>query len=794
MKLVKILKENKFIVFLAILCLLFFWEVLLHPTGFLYSEHYQSDLIEMHSIWYYYLKSSFEKFGYLPLWNHYVFSGVPFFATNFPLLFYPFTILFLFFPTDNVFPYYYMFNFFLGALFIYLLMRNLKLDKFSSFIAAIIYIFNARTAAYIFSGELNMMSMLILVPLIFLFSELAIQKNRIFYGIFAAIFVALIILGSHLQYVLYIYFFLFLYFFFRLYYVTKKGKKLSLGIKPTFIFIFIIILSILISSIQFLPNLELSKYHIRSDPNDYAYASLTSLPFKHLITLLIPNFFGSLLNDTYWGAYSYWSFAIYFGTLPLVLVFLSFFRKNKYILFYALMALLSLLIAFGKFTPVHYIFFKFVPGFDLFRVPARILVFFIFSMSILAGFGTNFLLSNKEIQYKKILFLITKVLVVVGIISLLGLGLIYVAKPAILSFGSEILKNRYSSSILDLGPLENYLEKIEPVYGWIFSGFLIFTTLIIAIVFLFILKLKNKISSKNFKILVFLIIIADLWIYSMPYINLKDSQEIFSKNDIIEFLDNEKDYYRVLDLTKYPYALPQHIANRYDIELLTGYDVIVLKRYYEFLGKAGNVKVQPSNTIPINDIANPQLVNLLNSKYIVSEKDLDDSKYELKFSNDNYNLYMNKNHLPRAFIVLEAIVLENKDEILNTLSREGFNIKKTVVLEEDPGINIKNQGVYKEATIDYYSPHKITIGVDMGNPGFLVLSEAWYPGWKAYDNNKEIKIYRADYILRAVYLEEGTHKVDFVFEPKSFKIGFLITIVTLLTIVFLLIVFWKYKI
>ena len=155
---------------------------------------------------------------------------------------------------------------------------------------------------------------------------------------------------------------------------------------------------------------------------------------------------------------------------------------------------------------------------------------------------------------------------------------------------------------------------------------------------------------------------------------------------------------------------------------------------------------------------------------------------------------MNKNHLPRAFIVLEAIVLENKDEILNTLSREGFNIKKTVVLEEDPGINIKNQGVYKEATIDYYSPHKITIGVDMDNPGFLVLSEAWYPGWKAYDNNKEIKIYRADYILRAVYLEEGTHKVDFVFEPKSFKIGFLITIVTLLTIVFLLIVFWKYKI
>ena len=782
MRLVKILKENKFIIFLAILCLLFFWKVLLHPTYFLYSEYDQSDLIQQHSFWYYYIKDSFEKFGYFPLWNHYVFSGVPFFAMNFSQLFYPFTVLFLFFPTDYVFTYFYMINFFLGGLFMYFLMRTLKLDKFSSFITAIIYIFNARIVAYIFSGEINMMSMLILTPLIFLFSELSIQKNRFFYGIFAAIFVALIILGAHLQYVLYIYFYLSLYFLFRVYYLAKENKEIYACIKPVFILVSIIVLSILLSSIQFLPNLELSKHHIRADKVNYDYASRTSLPFRHLITILIPNFFGSFLNGTYWGIPSYWNIAIYFGILPLILVTFSFFRKNKYSVFFAIMALLSLFIAFGKFTPVHYILFKLIPGFNLFRAPSRILFFFMFSLSILSGFGTNFLISNKKNQYKKILLVYVRILIVIFAISLLSFIFIYITKPTILSYGSDLLKERYSSSTLELEPLEYYLQKIEPSYNWILNGFLILALIVMSAAILFILRLNNKISITSFKVLLFLMILIDLWVYSMPYIQLKDPYEIFAKNDIIKFLENDKSYYRVLDLTEFPYALPQHIAGRYNIELVTGYDAIVLKRYYEFLGKAGNITVRPSTTIPIKNISKPQLVDLLNAKYITSSKKLNNPQYDLKFSNSKYNVYLNKNSLPRAFITHNALILKNKDDILDLLSSGQFDAKNTVILEDVPKGNLLNQGTYKEAIVEYYSPHRITVSTETETPGFLVISETWYPGWKAYDNGKEIKIYKADYVLRAVYLDKGNHKVDFVFEPKSLKIGFLITVTSLIIV------------
>jgi len=59
------------------------------------------------------------------------------------------------------------------------------------------------------------------------------------------------------------------------------------------------------------------------------------------------------------------------------------------------------------------------------------------------------------------------------------------------------------------------------------------------------------------------------------------------------------------------------------------------------------------------------------------------------------------------------------------------------------------------------------------------LSDTYYPGWKVYIDKKPGKIYRADYILRAVYLEPGKHIVKFRYGPFSFKIGFMITLATM---------------
>jgi uncharacterized membrane protein YfhO len=73
--------------------------------------------------------------------------------------------------------------------------------------------------------------------------------------------------------------------------------------------------------------------------------------------------------------------------------------------------------------------------------------------------------------------------------------------------------------------------------------------------------------------------------------------------------------------------------------------------------------------------------------------------------------------------------------------------------------------------VTFYSPNRIVVQANLDAPGLLVLSELWYPGWRAYDNSREVKIHRADYLLRSVYLEEGRHTVEFVYDPLSFKVG-----------------------
>ncbi|MBH0204076.1 MAG: YfhO family protein [Nitrospira sp.] len=66
----------------------------------------------------------------------------------------------------------------------------------------------------------------------------------------------------------------------------------------------------------------------------------------------------------------------------------------------------------------------------------------------------------------------------------------------------------------------------------------------------------------------------------------------------------------------------------------------------------------------------------------------------------------------------------------------------------------------------------------MSEPGILVLTDAFYPGWKVRVDGEEQKILRANYLFRAVALPAGNHKVEFIYDPASFKVGLMISLGT----------------
>ena len=108
-----------------------------------------------------------------------------------------------------------------------------------------------------------------------------------------------------------------------------------------------------------------------------------------------------------------------------------------------------------------------------------------------------------------------------------------------------------------------------------------------------------------------------------------------------------------------------------------------------------------------------------------------------------------------------------------------------MVLETDIWLKLAPPIYNETVTIFSYTPNEIVVHANLSNPGVLVLSEMWYPGWKAYDNGRETDVLRADYTLRGVYLDEGIHEVRFIYHPASLKFGALVSVVTLLLIFYI---------
>ena len=153
----------------------------------------------------------------------------------------------------------------------------------------------------------------------------------------------------------------------------------------------------------------------------------------------------------------------------------------------------------------------------------------------------------------------------------------------------------------------------------------------------------------------------------------------------------------------------------------------------------------------------------------------------------NTEVYENESCFPRAWVAHNVEVIKGKDPTLQRLQSAAFDPKQSIILNEDFDASRVNEVAISESSaceIVGYSPNRIVLDTNMARNGFLVLSEVYYLGWKAYVDGKESHIY-------AVYLDQGAHEVIFVYDPLSFKLGLCITAGTLLLV--LLVVLFALK-
>ncbi|MBD3229220.1 MAG: YfhO family protein [Candidatus Lokiarchaeota archaeon] len=774
---------------LFLLSILFFHKILISSESLIYSF----DVKHQYWPWKSMVFKIIRNYKEFPLWNPYTFSGSPFIGNPLVFIFHPLNIIYYFFG-EICFNYNFLLYNFLSGFFLYIFLRYLGLKSESSFISAIIYMFSTTLTIRIFSGHFGAIGVMTILPLEFLVLEMSIRKNKIMNWLLFSILLSFSFLLGHLEYILYSLIGLFSYFIFRVTILKKNtGKNNNI-----IFFTISVFFSVLLVSFQIIPILELSRYSVRGE-NNLGFSSSFSMPPYFPISFILPNFFGSSVNGSFWAPIVEWEVSAYVGIIPLYLSFLSLILgKSSYRWFFGFLIIFSILFSFGKYGFLFPLLFKIIPIFRFFRKPVAIIFLYTFSISCLSGIGfDNLIRKRRLLSSSKKNRIISELLFLVTIITFIVIVAFILCKNYIIDIASDVAMERLSKMSLPESRMDTLVSNSNIIIESIYSGilgdlFLILVINLFLVIFLIFGLSKGKIM---FMFLVFLIVL-NLWIYSINYIQL-DSKKM--DNELVSFLKQDSSLFRIfvfdnvkiegLEFKGSEY-IPDYLAYNYfgkfGIETVWGYDSTKLLKYTELFSKiSNNTFGGPESRIIIDEIKNPQILDLLNVKYIVTSEKLLDERYELKLNESGSLIYENKYWLPRIFPVHKKIV-SNKP--LENICKNDFSPSETVIFEEENGMGF-NKGT-DDLTIIEYSPNKIKIVVNTTSSGFLIFSQPYYPGWDAYDNGRKVEVHVANHALMGINIGSGSHLVEFVYKPKSFKIGLLVSLFSwsLVSVLLLLII------
>jgi uncharacterized membrane protein YfhO len=160
------------------------------------------------------------------------------------------------------------------------------------------------------------------------------------------------------------------------------------------------------------------------------------------------------------------------------------------------------------------------------------------------------------------------------------------------------------------------------------------------------------------------------------------------------------------------------------------------------------------------------------------------SNHSIVFRSDSTSVFENYDVLPRAFLLHSAQVLDDA-QTLARLRAYTFDPRETALLSTGTPLDDNSpwQGDDESVEMVTYQPERVELAVTAQRPGYVILTDTWYPGWTARLDDMPTTIYRTDYAFRSIKIDAGTHKVEFEYSPASFYAGSAISIITLILLV-----------
>ena len=751
-----------------VLAALWFWKELFLNYLFCFSD------LTFYFYPYRHLMVEAVRRGVIPLWNPYLQLGFPFFATLQTGLLYPVSLLYYFLPFDRAFSWFLIVHFPLAAFFMYLLAREFKLSQAASFASGLTFAFSGYLLSVLHMP--TTLEAVIWLPLAVLVwhrmtkSKIKNPNNeefnnkRILVGIFGfrildfmalALLLALMFLGGEptilygtgwllLGYLVYIKY--------------RRWRELGWGLLAL---ASAFVLAGLLTAVQLLPFIELLQHSSRQAGISFAEAAGFSLRPRELVELVFPYFFA--LSKLPWVSMS-WVKLPYLGAVPVGLVLFGLGLDRSRLtrcLAWTLVFLVLIVLGSRSPLPVYYLLYKLVPGFNFFRYPVKFLFLIVFLLSLLTGRGID-RLSAGAARLKKIVLGLS-----VGLVLSAAVFLIMVFYPNFtLKLFSPLTAEAARNNLADCVRLVTVPRDIANL--GILVGFLALFTGWLALYY------KKMLGRGLFAAGLVVLVFLDLFTASAGIsLSVKAATYRQTPPANVRIMLADKSLFRFLvspdifrrshfelgsEFQNYGLTL-QYLRDRLTADQGMLYHLSDANGYESIMGADGDQLFK--KIWSLDSLAGVRILDLINVKYLVTGGYFPQHGYQLLtrkkdlMKGGEIRLYRNNNVLPRGFFVPTAVMVPSREAALEAIFRPGFEPRRTVVLEE----KVESPG------------------------GFWFTSEWFYPGWRAYVDGREAPIYRADYMFRAVPVPPGFHEVKFVYDPPLFRLGMIISLVTLFGVI-----------
>lgn len=708
--------------------------------------------------------------GRLPLWNPFVLCGHPFHAEGQGAVFYPLNLLLAWLPAPLALNLFALFHLAFAGIFFFLFMRSTGTSPAASMFAAVVYMLSSGPVSRLYAGHFTIIPFLALLPALLWAWQMWCSTKAWAAIATGGAAIGCMILAGYPQLVLYgtMYLsWLVLVEFLRAWRKQGIGQSKS----PLIFLVMVVVIGAALGAIQLLPSYAFAGKSFRQVAS-YEFIATFSFHPENLITLLTPRIFGDLggVDLPYWGRDYLWEMWVYVGIVPLSLALMaSLTTRNRIIAQHGSAALVFMILALGRHTPLHRFLYDYFPLFNYFRGSSKFSFFALLSIITLSGVGFDTLLYNESSKSGKQLKVFAGCL---ALFALIGGILFFLLQPGRGELLNRIIAWRVKQAAIYVMPYGQPSIQVDEVWAHIEPQLLGLIGLCLGGLLVVVLWKYLRIWGP---VLLAALMLCDLVPFVMREFPSSPVSLAAVNPEFLHVLKNDRSHSRVIAT---PYA--RNALVPYRMETALGYVGNMTARYNNFLTATAGLPRDMSMASQLT-LSSRYFYPAVRHLLLDERQNLPAQAGTQIVRADRRILYRLNNAMQRIYFSRRGAFYSSQVKALKAVEDGKVDFSDYDLIEIDgtpPQFYPPETG--DEAEIESMKPSEVIVRTKTFGPRLLVLSDSFESNWTCrIDGEKETTIYPVNIAFRAVQVPAGEHEVAFTYEPRSFYVGAIITLATL---------------